>query len=89
MQTRPNLVFIGEEVDQSNMSLSDIVRQTADLVTKRLEDGKRYGIILLPEGLIEFIPEMKVLIKELNEVLCKNNGVGSTHTWRVHLHAPT
>ncbi|PFH36367.1 6-phosphofructokinase [Besnoitia besnoiti] len=74
MQTRPNLVFIGEEVDESNMCLADIVKQTADLVISRLDAGKRYGIILLPEGLIEFIPEMKLLIKELNEVLSSNNG---------------
>ncbi|KFG48832.1 6-phosphofructokinase, partial [Toxoplasma gondii FOU] len=74
MQTRPNLVFIGEEVDAANMCLADIVKQTADLVIERLHAGKRYGIILLPEGLIEFIPEMKVLIKELNEVLSANDG---------------
>ncbi|CBZ51912.1 Phosphofructokinase, related [Neospora caninum Liverpool] len=74
MQTRPNLVFIGEEVDEANLCLADIVKQIADLVVDRLQAGKRYGIILLPEGLIEFIPEMKVLIKELNEVLSANDG---------------
>lgn len=73
MQTRPNLLFIGEEVDHRNMSLADIVGQTADLVLQRKESGKLYGIILLPEGLIEFIPEMKILLEELNAVLAEHN----------------
>lgn len=69
MQARPNLVFIGEEVERENMSLEHIVQELVDLVVKRAEQGKMYGVILVPEGLIEFIPEMKQLIKELNSVL--------------------
>lgn len=69
MQARPNLVFIGEEVEKENMSLEQIVQELVELVLKRAADGKMYGVILVPEGLIEFIPEMKQLIKELNSVL--------------------
>ncbi|OEH76488.1 putative phosphofructokinase [Cyclospora cayetanensis] len=69
MQARPNLVFIGEEVERENMSLERIVQELVDLVVKRADQGKMYGVILVPEGLIEFIPEMKQLISELNAVL--------------------
>ncbi|KAL8441082.1 hypothetical protein Emag_007470 [Eimeria magna] len=69
MQARPNLVFIGEEVERENMSLQHIVQELVDLVVKRAEQGKMYGVVLVPEGLIEFIPEMKQLISELNSVL--------------------
>lgn len=69
MQARPNLVFIGEEVERKNQSLQEIVQELVDLVVTRAEQGKMYGVILVPEGLIEFIPEMKALIAELNAVL--------------------
>ncbi|KAL8437325.1 hypothetical protein Efla_007593 [Eimeria flavescens] len=69
MQARPNLVFVGEEVERENMSLERIVQELVDLVVKRAEQGKMYGVVLVPEGLIEFIPEMKQLISELNSVL--------------------
>lgn len=69
MQARPNLVFIGEEVERENMSLEHIVQELVNLVVKRAEQGKMYGVVLVPEGLIEFIPEMKQLISELNTVL--------------------
>ncbi len=60
--THPNLCFIGEE----RKGLSLIVQEIADLVEKRSHKGKEYGIILIPEGLIEFMPEMKILLDELN-----------------------
>lgn len=50
-----------------------MVKNLADIVVKRGESGKNYGVILLPEGLVEFIPEIKVLISELNENLAKLN----------------
>ncbi|KAK1443727.1 hypothetical protein BgAZ_206030 [Babesia gibsoni] len=72
MQTHPNIVFIGEEVKRKQMSLSAIVDTVVDLMEKRYAMGKPYGVVLIPEGLIEFIPEIDVLIGELNEILSKS-----------------
>ncbi len=69
MATQPNLTLIGEEVAAKKMTLSQITKEIADLVVKRAETGKHYGVILIPEGLIEFIPEISILIKELNQIL--------------------
>ena len=69
LATQPNLTLIGEEVAEKKMTLSQIVNTIADLVAKRAETGKNYGVVLIPEGLIEFIPEIGVLIKELNQLL--------------------
>lgn len=65
MATHPNLTLIGEE----KKSLNHIVQEMADLICHRRKAGKEYGVILIPEGLIEFIPEIKKLIDELNELL--------------------
>lgn len=59
LQTRVNSVLIGEEVEKERKTLSQITRELADLICKRGELGKNYGVILVPEGLIEFIPEVK------------------------------
>ena len=76
LQTQPNMALIGEEVQAENQSLSQIVMQIADMITDRSEQlGKDYGCLLVPEGLIEFIPEMGVLIGEINEVLAKHTGL--------------
>ena len=53
------------------MTLSQVTMQVADIICKRSDIGKNYGVILVPEGLIEFIPEMSVLIHEINEILAK------------------
>lgn len=71
LRTQINCLLIGEEVEQKNMTLSQVTAQVADIICKRAELGKNYGIILVPEGLIEFIPEMSVLIGEINEILSK------------------
>lgn len=68
LQTRANLVLIGEEVQDKNQTLSHIVQELADMIVKRGDLGKNYGVVLVPEGLIEFIPEVNQLIKELNEM---------------------
>lgn len=65
MQTSPNLAFIGEEVKAKEMSLASVVKQICDLVIERNKIGKRHGVILIPEGLVEFIPEFKQMIDEL------------------------
>ena len=71
LQTHPNLTFISEEVEEKNESLSDIISTVADTVMKRAQDGKNYGVCLIPEGLIEFVPEFKSLITALNRVLAE------------------
>ncbi len=69
LTTQANLTLIGEEIAQRKMTLSQIVAQIADLVSARADLGKQYGVILIPEGLIEFIPEIALLIKELNALI--------------------
>ena len=71
LQTHPNICIISEEVEAKNQSLSDIVNYIADIVIKRAENGDKFGTVLIPEGLIEFIPAMKKLIAELNDFLAK------------------
>lgn len=69
LQTHPNMAFIAEEVLDSKKTIAVIVSEICDLICLRAKQGKDYGIILIPEGLIEFIPEFKTLIKELNLLL--------------------
>jgi len=66
LQTQPNFTIIGEEVAARNLSLKSLVQTLLDLIEKRAKLGKNYGVVLVPEGLIEFVPEMKQLISELN-----------------------
>jgi pyrophosphate--fructose-6-phosphate 1-phosphotransferase len=69
LQTQPNLCFISEEVEAKKLSLGQIVEEICDAVIKRAENGENFGVALIPEGLVEFIPEMKVLIGELNDIM--------------------
>ena len=69
LQTQPNVCLVSEEVEQKEMSLDDVVNYIADIVAARAADGNNFGTVLIPEGLIEFIPAIKKLIRELNEVL--------------------
>jgi pyrophosphate--fructose-6-phosphate 1-phosphotransferase len=71
LQTRPNLCFISEEVEAKRLSLAQIVDQICASVIKRSENKENFGIILIPEGLIEFIPEVKALISELNDIMAQ------------------
>ena len=72
LKTSPNAVLVGEEVLAKKMKLADVVEQLVDLVARRAADGKNYGVVLVPEGLIEFIPEFKELIGALSDVLATN-----------------
>ncbi len=72
LQTQPNICLISEEIEANNSSLDDIVDYIAGIVASRAADGNNFGTVLIPEGLIEFIPEFKRLIAELNEFLGKN-----------------
>jgi pyrophosphate--fructose-6-phosphate 1-phosphotransferase len=62
LQTRANYVLVGEEVQHLKKTLAQITKEVADIICKRSEIGKNYGVILVPEGLIEFIPEVNKLI---------------------------
>ena len=68
LQTQPNITLISEEVAAKKMSLAQIVDYIADIIVRRAENGKNFGIVIVPEGLIEFIPEMKTMISELNDL---------------------
>ena len=72
LQTHPNVTLIGEEVEAKNQTLDDIVTYIAEVVTDRANLGLNYGVVLVPEGLIEFIPAIKKLIAELNDMLAAN-----------------
>ncbi len=72
LQTQPNVCIISEEVEAKNMTLQDVVNNIADIVAKRAECGWNFGTVLIPEGLVEFIPAMKKLIAELNDLLAHN-----------------
>ena len=72
LQTQPNICIISEEVEEKDMSLQDVVDYIADIVAKRAANGMNFGTVLIPEGLIEFIPAVKRLIAELNDLLAKN-----------------
>ena len=71
LQTQPNVCIISEEVEAKNQTLADIVNDIANIVAKRAAKGDNFGTVLIPEGLIEFIPAMKSLIAELNYLLAK------------------
>ncbi|MFP3089115.1 diphosphate--fructose-6-phosphate 1-phosphotransferase [Treponema sp. TIM-1] len=72
LQTQPNICLISEEVEAKNFSLGRIVDQICDAVVKRAENKENFGVVLIPEGVVEFIPEMKKLIAELNDVIAVN-----------------
>ncbi|MDR0403551.1 MAG: diphosphate--fructose-6-phosphate 1-phosphotransferase [Treponema sp.] len=69
LQTRPNVCLVSEEVEAKKMSLDDIVKEICSSIVKRAAGKENFGAALIPEGLIEFIPEMKKLIKELNDLM--------------------
>ncbi len=69
LQTQPNITLISEEVEQRKMSLSSIIDYMTGIIVKRSELGKNFGIAVIPEGLIEFIPELKTMIANLNDIM--------------------
>ena len=69
LETQPNICLISEEIQEKNMTLDDIVADMAATIAARAEKGDNYGVALIPEGLIEFIPAVKKLIAELNDLL--------------------
>lgn len=73
LKTQPNICLISEEVAEKKQTLDEIVAYMVGIVAKRAAGGENFGVALIPEGLIEFIPEMKVLIHELNDLLAEGS----------------
>ncbi len=69
LQTQPNITLISEEVEERKMSLESIINYMSEVIVKRSNSGKNFGIAIIPEGLIEFIPEMKSMIANLNDIM--------------------
>ena len=78
LQTRPNIAIISEEVEAAQQTLVQIVNQIVSVVVERADKGDNFGVVLVPEGLIEFIPEVKTLITELNALLAGHEEYFST-----------
>ena len=73
LKTQPNVTLISEEVAEKKETLGDVVDYMAGIVASRAKNGDNFGVALIPEGLIEFIPEMKTLISELNDLLAEGS----------------
>ena len=73
LKTQPNITLISEEVAERQQTLAEVVNYIAEIVIRRAENGDNFGVALIPEGLIEFIPEMKILISELNDLLAEGS----------------
>ena len=69
LQTQPNICLISEEIQQKDLTLNQVVEQIAETVAYRASQGNNFGVVLIPEGLIEFIPAIGRLIQELNDLL--------------------
>lgn len=77
LQSQPNICLISEEIEAKSQTLNDIVEQIVEVIVDRANAGLNFGTILIPEGLIEFIPAMRVLIQELNDLLAQNDEFAS------------
>ncbi|VAI84792.1 unnamed protein product [Triticum turgidum subsp. durum] len=84
LQTHPNVALIGEEVAEKKETLKNVTDYITDVVCKRAELGYNYGVVLIPEGLIDFIPEIQKLIAELNEILA-HDVVDEAGAWKSKL----
>lgn len=80
LQSQPNITIISEEVEAKNLTLSDVVDDIVNVIVHRADHGLNFGTILIPEGLIEFIPAMKKLIAELNDLLAHNDDFNALET---------
>ncbi len=84
LQTQPNICLVGEEVAAKKMSLNEIAEYITDSVANRAAKGMNFGVAIIPEGIIEFIPEFSVLIAEINELLAgaKADEFNALPTWQ-------
>lgn len=78
LETQPNVCLISEEIEKKKMSLEMIASYVADSVNKRADKGMNFGTVIIPEGLVEFIPEVKALISEINDLLAKKEAEFAT-----------
>ena len=78
LQVQPNVCIVSAEVEEKNMTLDDIVEYIAGIVCRRAAAGNNFGTVLIPEGLIEFVPAIKRLIAELNDLLATDEAVKAT-----------
>lgn len=83
LKTQPNICLISEEVAEKKMSLSQIADYIADSVAERAANGMNFGVAIIPEGVVEFVPEFSVLIQEINELLAgsKADEFNALPTW--------
>ena len=83
LQTQPNICLVGEEVAAKKMSLAQIADYIADSVAARAAKGWNFGVAIIPEGIVEFVPEFSVLISEINELLAgsKADAFNALPTW--------
>ena len=84
LQTQPNICLVGEEVAAKKMSLAQIADYIADSVAARAAKGMNFGVAIIPEGIVEFVPEFSVLIAEINELLAGENTAkfNALPTWK-------
>ena len=84
LETQPNICLISEEVAAKKMSLSQIADYIADSVEKRAANGENFGVAIIPEGVVEFVPEFSALIAEINELLAgeKAEAFNALPTWK-------
>eukprot|EP00747_Dinoflagellata_sp_TGD_P110834 gnl/TRDRNA2_/TRDRNA2_171080_c3_seq2.p1 gnl/TRDRNA2_/TRDRNA2_171080_c3~~gnl/TRDRNA2_/TRDRNA2_171080_c3_seq2.p1 ORF type:complete len:1010 (+),score=212.84 gnl/TRDRNA2_/TRDRNA2_171080_c3_seq2:273-3032(+) len=71
LQTQPNFVLLGEELEAERMTLRDVIDDLADVVQARQKEGKNFGVVLIPDGLIEYIPELRTLLREVSDLYKK------------------
>ncbi len=83
LQTQPNICLVSEEVEKNELTLDDVVEYIANAVARRAEDGNNFGTVIIPEGLIEFIPAIKKLIAELNDVLARPEAKNLSRTEQI------
>ena len=84
LETQPNICLISEEVSAKKMSLSTIADYIADSVEKRAAKGLNFGVAIIPEGVVEFVPEFSMLIAEINELLAGSKAIAfnALATWK-------
>lgn len=79
LQTHPNVTWISEEVEAQKRSIKSLVDELVEVIVKRAEMKKDFGVFLIPEGIVEFIPEFKTLMQELNQLLAKDTKQVASH----------